>query len=157
MTDASEFEEKVPFSIDGYLRHLHLIKEALQKDASREGLAYTADALAFVQNELDWTYRTDPTLPFLREFLIQLGDSLVTVEKLIPDCRKTQFTAIIEVLRISMNELTRLSKDMPRHSAPAPHIDILEREHRARTYGYGDTNDRQIYNLEAARYSRKSD
>ena len=141
----------VPQCTDNYQRILQKIIEALNRGALRESIKYVGAALTEVQNELDWSYRTDPVLPFYRAFLIQLGDALVTVEKLIPSCRKKQVFAIIEVIRSSSKELDVLCAGATRHDAPGPSIDVFEKEHRARTYGYSPAN-RMIYNQEASNH-----
>lgn len=107
--------------------------------------------MALVQNELDWSYLTDPVLPFLREFLIKLGDAIVSTEQVVPACRKPQVTAIIEVINTSMDQVAYLSKDVAKHTAPDASIDVIEREHRTRTYGY-DTSDQLEFNSEAYFY-----
>lgn len=141
----------VPHCTDNYQRILQKIVDALGRDALREGIKYVGAALTEVQNELDWSYRTDPILPFYRAFLIQLGDALVTVEKLIPSCRRKQIVTIIEVIRSSSKELDVLCAGTTRHAAPGPSIDVFEKEHRARTYGYSPSS-RLIYNQEASNH-----
>lgn len=128
-------EDKLPAAHDYVLQQLHYVVDCLKKGSLREAFLYVGDALEFVQDEIDWCYRTDKVLPFILSFLIQLGDTLTTVEQTTPTLKKEHTKAIIEEIQSLIDQQSNLSSGVPRWQSPDRHIDLLEKEHRARTYG----------------------
>ncbi len=149
MTNPEKVEEKIPHCYDYVMRRFHLVRDALRREAFREALNHTADAIAKVQNELDWCYRTDIMLPFIRQYLIQLGDAIGTVEKVIPSLRKELIETIIRELEEIPREQDQLTAGCSRWQKPDKYLDLLEKEHRARTYG------RSLYDKDHAEDWRK--
>lgn len=128
-------EDKLPAAHDYVLQQLHCVVDSLRKENMREALCYVGDALEYVQDEIDWCYRTDKVLPFILSFLIQLGDTLTTVEQTTPELKNEHTKAIIKEITQLIDQQQNIAANVPRRDPPAPYIDLLEKEHRARTYG----------------------
>lgn len=132
------FENKMPHAIDGFLHSLYLIRDALRRKSYAEAHAHIGDSLASVQNEIDWCYRTDPVLTFMRDFLLQLQRTVGTIENVALSHVNLVLKDTAAVITDTLEELSGMTGNMPRWPAPNGSIDMLERKHRAYTYGYNE-------------------
>jgi hypothetical protein len=125
---------KKPACTEYVLRHLYYIEDALIRNQFLEALNYTGDALAKVQNEIDWCYRTDVTLPFILEYLLLLSDTLQKLQHLMPSYRKEQVPLLINVIRDTRHLVEKVTANQAQYEEPDRYIDVLESEHRATIY-----------------------
>lgn len=135
MSQDPKDDAKQPHAQDYVLHALYRVSDALKRESFTEAIQHTTDAVAVVQNEIDWCYRTDAILPYVLEFLINLTHTIATVEKVIPSLRGEQVAAIIKELKEIPEEQAHITAKLTKQQAPGTCIDLLEKEHRARTYG----------------------
>jgi hypothetical protein len=131
---SEEFDKKLAASSDFALETLGHMKDALCRNAHREALRYLGDALAAVQNEIDWCYHTDPELPNVRMCLVSLGNAIAAVDKLQERWKREQTKAIIDTIECLTTELLHITKDESRWQAPDVTIDAIEQAYRARQH-----------------------
>lgn len=126
--------EKRPSSHEEVLRQLYHIKQAIKKHAYDEAIRRAGEALEAVQNEIDWCYRSDENLPFVRNFLLQLCDTIGSLEKTVPSLREKTSSAIIKILDDTISQQEQINSKLAEWQAPDEVIGYLEKKHRARTY-----------------------
>jgi len=123
---------KLPDAQSFVLHKLYAIKEAVLSKSWDAALLHCNDSITRVQNEIDWSYQTDPILPFIREFLMELQGMLRIIEGNV-----THVPALLRVILSTMTEVTQVSSALPTWNAPDEHIDLLEVEHRTQLYAKG--------------------
>ena len=133
MSLSSEVEKR-PYSQEEVLRQLYHIKQAIRKSAFDEAIKRTGEALVAVQNEIDWCYRTDENLPFILSFLLQLCDSIQSLENTPPSLRDKTTSAIIRILEDTISQQEQISSKLAGWQKPDEVIGYLEKKHRARIY-----------------------
>jgi len=129
-------ENKLPNAHEDAMRALYKIQDALKRDGVFEAQQYVSEIITQVQNEIDWCYRTDFVAPFILEFFIQLGDTLASLQQLPPSSRKLALNSTVKVLLDLENQQRHTAEDCAKWEKPGKHVDVLEKEHRIRTYKY---------------------
>lgn len=123
---------KLPDAQSTVLHALYEIKDALTRNDYNAAFLHCTDSIACVQNELDWCYRSDPILPFIREFLLELQGMLDVIEE-----NRQHIPAVIEILLSTTNEVTQAASNISAWNEPDKHLDLLEIEHRRQLYNKG--------------------
>jgi hypothetical protein len=132
------FEDRLPFATDIFLHKLYVIRDALLRNSFKEANTHIEDILTVVQNEIDWCYRTDPVLAYMRDYLLELRKPILSLYSGNADSVKTVVLEISAIIIETMEELAAKTAGISRWSPPDSSIDMLERKHRAYTYGYNE-------------------
>lgn len=119
-------EQKNPACTEKVLTILYHIEDALCRQGISEASKYINDAIALIQNEIDWCYRTDTVLPFMLEYFLQLNDSLHNLPKGKPELYKAQVKEITDVVRATRHEIIHQPETATHASPEKP--DALERQ-----------------------------
>ena len=125
--------ERLPSSLDGFLRNLQQAKDAIRRDNIVEAARYAVSSSATVRTEMDWAIDSDPNLSFMLDFLDALVESLKVVLHADQSCRPLLITTIIEEIDSVTTKVTHITKGTQAHSAPE-RLDELERRHLARKH-----------------------
>jgi len=128
------FEDYVPHCTDEFLKTLYSLKDCLRRQQYKEACLYTSEIIAKVQNEIDWCYRTDPVLGYMRHFLAHILTTVNTLDNVQPSAAKELLQQLIRLLDETQQEIAQLSANLPRWPAPAGSVDSLELEYRKSLY-----------------------
>jgi hypothetical protein len=126
--------EYSPACTEAALKALYTIKDALRRRAFIEASNLVFDALVDIQNEYDWCYRTDPVLPFMREYFVELNTAISSLINATPDVKKAQASQLVTVIETTMRDVSVAHDSQPTHSAINGLPDRLERDDRLRVY-----------------------
>lgn len=133
-----EIENYLPYCTDEFLKAIYVIRDGLRRHSFKEARLHIGDMLATVQNEIDWCYRTDPVLVFVRDYLLQLDTAVGVLQRVDKTHVRPILTETLAVLEDTRRDVEQRSANVPRWPKPGPSVDALERDHRAFTYGYHD-------------------
>lgn len=130
--------EYSPACTDAALKALYAIKDALRRKAFIEASNLVFEALANIQNEYDWCYRTDPVLPFMREYFVELNTAISSLINATPDVKKAQASQLVTVIETTVRDVSAAHESLPTHRAVNGLPDQLERDDRLRVYSGGN-------------------
>lgn len=122
----------IPACTEPVLKNLYLVKEALRREAFMEAVDYIGDALAQVKNEQDWTYRTDPELNIIEDYLNNLAYTIYNAKQVEASKRDEIVTIITTEIDHLTEKLSSTMKGCRVEEEPDPYIDAIEIEHRKR-------------------------
>ena len=126
--------DKLPANHDKVLSTLHTVIDALRRESLEEAIEHLSDAIAGIQNEIDWCYRTDTVLPFMLDYVQVLHSTVVNLAMADTTLRKPHIKTIIQELQTTLNEQSSIGAKAARWDTPDDTVDYLERQHRAQTY-----------------------
>ena len=126
--------EYSPACTEAALKALYAIKDALRRRAFIEASNFVFDALANIQNEYDWCYRTDPVLPFMREYFVELNTAISSLINATPDVKKAQASQLVTVIETTIRDVSVAHESLPPHRTINGLPDRLERDDRIRVY-----------------------
>jgi len=127
--------EHSPACTETSLRALYAVKDALRRGALIEASNFVFDTLAIIQNEFDGCYRTDPVLPFMRDYFIELNTAISSIVKVTPDIKKEQAQRLISCIDQTLQDVSAANAALPVYHTEEGRPDRLDREYRLNLYG----------------------
>lgn len=126
--------EYSPACTETSLKALYAVKDALRRKAFIEASNLVFDTLAIIQNEFDWCYRTDPVLPFMRDYFIELHAAISRIVNATPEVKKEQATLLSINIAATMHDVSSVCNNQPVYSDVEGRPDRLERDERINLY-----------------------
>lgn len=124
-----------PACTETSLKALYAVKDALRRGALVEANNFVFDALAIIQNEFDGCYRTDPVLPFMRSYFIELNTAISSIIKVTPEIKKEQAQRLISCIDQTLQDVSAVSAELATYCAEEGRPDRLDKEYRLSLYG----------------------
>lgn len=126
--------EHSPACTEASLRTLYAVKDALRRGALVEASNFVFDALAIIQNEFDGCYRTDPVLPFMRSYFIELNTAISSIVKVTPEIKKEQAQRLISCIDQTLQDVSAVNAELPTYHVEG-RPDRLDKEYLLSLYG----------------------
>jgi hypothetical protein len=127
--------EHSPACTETSLRALYAVKDALRRGALVEASNFVFDTLAIIQNEFDGCYRTDPVLPFMRSYFIELNTAISSIIKVTPEVKKEQAQRLISCIDQTLQDVSAATAALPVYHAEEGRPDRLDKEYLLSLYG----------------------
>jgi hypothetical protein len=125
----------IPACTETSLKALYAVRDALRRGALIEASNFVFDALAMIQNEFDGCYRTDPVLPFMRDYFIELNTAISSIVKVTPDIKKEQAQRLISCIDQTLQDVSAVNAELPAYQAEEDRPDRLDKEYLLNLYG----------------------
>jgi hypothetical protein len=114
------------------------VRDALRRGALVEASNFVFDTLAIIQNEFDGCYRTDPVLPFMRNYFIELNTAISSIIKVTPKVKKEQAQRLISCIDQTMQDVSNATAVLPVYRTEEGRPDRLDKEYRFNLYDCRD-------------------
>lgn len=128
--------EHSPTCTETSLKALYAVKDALRRGALVEANNFVFDTLAAIQNEFDGCYRTDPVLPFMRDYFIELNTAISSIIKVTPKVKKEQAQRLISAIDQTLHDVSAAHAELSAYRNVEGRPDRLDKEYRLNLYGY---------------------